>query len=506
MPQRVDVLINSEGLALGLFQTCKLDQLGTYTCWGRDLSAGLTAITLAAAGSPAETSHVLPGLVAGSAVPLPTLTGVVSPTQIPANPVTQTGKIAYAAGGEQTAKRSIYIKYLDGQGSDSKITNGTDRFGDNYPSFSPDGNTLAFTRCYAQKNDGCDLFIHNLLDNTEKLILKDHKVMRPKWCRSTTSEYADWVVFEDRRRNGNQYQDGDSSLGMANMKTGEFKKLTNSLFDWHPNWSPDCSQIIFTRYDAKDTSSLNAGLMFYDLSTQKDTPLQKSAPFSPPAELSPAWSPDGQWLAYRKCADTNGDGYYNGTQDRCDLWLVSTDGTKSRQVLAASYNIASIAWAADSQSLLFVTVDNKMLVTDLQGNTLDFGGSFLHAAISPDGVFSIRSGGSAGNGKLPVPTPTLEVFPTSQVCSFQAYKTLGLGNNGRVIQSRVDMLTKPEVPNVSDNKVIRTLLLRERIKVKEGPVCTAAGIWWKVISESSDIGWVMEYQVSRGRLITNLGL
>lgn len=184
--------------------------------------------------------------------------------------------------------------------------------------------------------------------------------MRPKWCSSSNSIYRDWVVFEDRRKNGSFYQDTASSLSLVNTGSGDIKKLTSGVSDWLPNWSPDCSQIVFMRYDDNDTVGLFADLMLIDLETGIVKTLVPSATFAAPAELSPTWSPDSQWIAFRKAADTNGDGIYRGADDRNELWLIRPNNSDERVVLT-SYSVATISWSPDSQFIIFTTQKNRML-------------------------------------------------------------------------------------------------------------------------------------------------
>lgn len=299
-------------------------------------------------------------------------------------PLFDNQRVIYAKGNNQNANRSIYIKYLDGSRGDVRVTLGTDKYGDNYPTFSYDGTSIAFSRCFTQKSDGCELFAENLASGEPRLILSGHKVMRPKWCSSSTSLYRDWVVFEDRGKNGNDYQDTASSLALVNVNTGELKKLTAGPSDWFPNWSPDCSQVVFTRYDDNDTAGLLADLMLLDLDTGNVRSLIESSSISSPAELSPAWSPNSQWIAFRKISDTNGDGIYRGSDDRNELWLIQPDGKNLRALITTSISIATISWSPDSKHIVVTTQENQMLVCDINGEiVLDYGTSYFHPTWSP---------------------------------------------------------------------------------------------------------------------------
>lgn len=278
-------------------------------------------------------------------------------------------RMAYASAGEQNAGRSLFLRCLDDACAPQQLTFGTSQFGDNYPTFAADGRRLAFTRCYLNRSDGCDLMLLDLQSGALTTVLSGHKVMRPKGCGLDSSPYRDWVVFEDRRKNGNDYQDSDSALSMVNIFTGEFRSLTTSLSDWMPAWSADCSHIFFSRYDAADVSGLLAGLMTLEVASGKVTAFTDTAGFSPPAQLSPVCSPDGLWVAYRQVTDTNGDGRYRGADDRVAVGLLPLRAGQAA-VWQQSFSVASLSWSPDSRWLLVSSNTNQARILDLQGSTL----------------------------------------------------------------------------------------------------------------------------------------
>jgi dipeptidyl aminopeptidase/acylaminoacyl peptidase len=63
-----------------------------------------------------------------------------------------------------------------------------------------------------------------------------------------------------------------------------------------------------------------------------------------PALNIPAWSPDGQWLAYLKRIG-----------GRTQAWRVRADGTRAAQVTHALSDVEGVAWSSDDRSLLYAT-------------------------------------------------------------------------------------------------------------------------------------------------------
>lgn len=63
-----------------------------------------------------------------------------------------------------------------------------------------------------------------------------------------------------------------------------------------------------------------------------------------PAQVTPAWSPDGRFLAYLK--------RLNG---RTQVWLVREDGSKARVLTQALSDVESLAWSADGRRLVYGT-------------------------------------------------------------------------------------------------------------------------------------------------------
>ena len=103
----------------------------------------------------------------------------------------------------------------------------------------------------------------------------------------------------------------------------------------------------------------------------------------------------------------------------------------------------------------------------------------------------------------PSPTPTEEVFPTSQSCALQTSMIMHVGDLGREYVANQKLYEKPNLPDIQDNKVIRILRMKEKVRVLDGPICTATEIWWKVSGESTDAGWTTELVYGVGRQLAH---
>ena len=90
---------------------------------------------------------------------------------------------------------------------------------------------------------------------------------------------------------------------------------------------------------------------------------------------SPAWSPDGKWLAF--VSDRIGESYEKDPikqkslgKGKPQIWLLPTDGGEAQQLTYKEHGVSSPAWSPDSQQLIFTaalgpsneeTVDGKPL-------------------------------------------------------------------------------------------------------------------------------------------------
>ena len=110
--------------------------------------------------------------------------------------------------------------------------------------------------------------------------------------------------------------------------------MDDSYDVWEASFEPGNRRIIFA---AAKTGQPE--LYSFDLATMTVTP----TPIHGPAR-SPAFSPDGRWLAYSRCE--------RGTWQ---LYVSSLGGASTRRLTASDCNSISPAWEADSQRIIYAT-------------------------------------------------------------------------------------------------------------------------------------------------------
>jgi TolB protein len=131
-----------------------------------------------------------------------------------------------------------------------------------------------------------------------------------------------------------------------------------------PRWSPGGTRIVFARAAQDPGPSPTTGLAVVPAAGGA------AASITSGADSSPAWSPDGRWIAFSR--------FENGTTS---LYVVAPDGTRLRKLRAAVRGPG--VWAPDSRRLL-VPYRNGLATIDLAGRLR----RLPHARCAADGSWS----------------------------------------------------------------------------------------------------------------------
>jgi dipeptidyl aminopeptidase/acylaminoacyl peptidase len=189
--------------------------------------------------------------------------------------------------------------------------------------------------------------------------------------------YKHWNAFTGDKR---------SHLFLLTVATGAVRDLNpNDPHDVPPfsvggdggfAFSPDSKELAFTEnLDAEPAISTNADIFTLDLTNAAAKPVKISTSLG--GDFSPAYSPDGKYLAWRSQARA---GYES---DKFRLLLYDRSTKQTRDVLTyKDLWIDEFSWSPDSKRLMFISGEKgeaPLLVANIDGK---YNGPILHGEVS----------------------------------------------------------------------------------------------------------------------------
>lgn len=176
-------------------------------------------------------------------------------------------------------------------------------------------------------------------------------------------------------------------LYVFDVQTKKLDTLTRGDFDEaNPIWSPDGKKIAFVSNRTADADR-NGNSDIWVMEAKKGSAIKQLTVWQD-ADINPAWSPDGKFIAYLKSQTPEYDIY-----DQGQLAVIPSEGGTPKilnQVL--DRNISAPRWSADSKSIKVIVDDDRRS----QVNSFDMEGNGK-AVTSGDRIFNSLQRGAGEN-------------------------------------------------------------------------------------------------------------
>ena len=250
--------------------------------------------------------------------PLTTLTGRESePTFSPDG-----NQIAFVWNGEQGDNQDIFVKQI---GNESLVRLTTNPAPDRGPSWSPDGRWIAFTR---RASDEVGLYLIPSLGGAERKIAALAPTLLPEFpVQLSWTPDSEYLAVQDRNSPQEPY-----GIWLVARETGEKRRLTTPPTkndDGSPVVSPDGRTILFTRRRDPEMNDL------YQVPVTGGQPHQVVLD-QDMSVYSPTWTPDGREILFV----SRRDGAFG-------FWKVPETGGAPVKVGAVGENLSTFSLSRD---------------------------------------------------------------------------------------------------------------------------------------------------------------
>jgi TolB protein len=262
-------------------------------------------------------------------IPTPTIAATVTPTApiavsatvtatvTPTASIPDLGKIAFAAYNAGEGVYAIYVVQADGNGLTQVVREASQ------PAFSPDGQEIAF-HSWRQDKQRLQVVSAEGGEMADVIIGSQIEDSAPSWSRDGSK-----IAFASNKAGDRRWRIYVSWL------VGTDEPLELRLGE-SPDWSPEGDKIVHRGCDRRGD---NCGLYIMDENGANPTRLTTDA-----SDNAPAWSPDGNQVAFMSARDGN-----------WEIYVVDLANPKPRRLTTNLANDGLPAWSPDGQRIAFLS-------------------------------------------------------------------------------------------------------------------------------------------------------
>jgi dipeptidyl aminopeptidase/acylaminoacyl peptidase len=242
----------------------------------------------------------------------------------------------------------------------------------------------------------------------------------------------------------------NSHLWLFDVESRKAEQLTKGPYDeTAPSWSPDSTRIAFTSERGPDPDRTNDSNV-YVIEAKPGAEALQLTTFNGPDGGRPAWSPDGQWIAY-----TQGDEPRFSAYNLGKLAIVpSGGGTPKVLTETLDRNVSGpLLWTADGKSLMFIVSDDRVTYI---GRTTVTGSPVEKLTTGRRTVSSIAR--TAGNALSLLAGTSTEI---AEVCAFENGELRRLTHQNDALLSELQLATTEDLTSKSkDGTIVNGLMVK----------------------------------------------
>jgi Tol biopolymer transport system component len=268
------------------------------------------------------------GILEGKAVPVAEQVLVDSSTWRAAFAATDSGMLAYVAGGTATQQ----LRWYDRSGKDVGIA-ANKLYNLNRVRISPDGRRIA-----GEAGESLtDIWIYDVQRNVSTRFTFGLGVSSaPLW-----SPDGKWIAYGTvLNQHLNLYRKAANGMGQEELLLeGNDKRVQNTPNDW----SPDGKSLIFAVGDLVGSAQL------WELPLTGDHPEPKPVVTSGSVAEEARYSPDGHWIAYA-----------SNESGRSEVYVIPSNGSGGKWPISSGGGEQPV-WRRDGKEIFYLTDDNKLM-------------------------------------------------------------------------------------------------------------------------------------------------